>query len=231
MNDPFNPLNLLLLAFAAVILWRLKSVLGQRTGLEKPPIDTPQQRDNVVRLPTANTKANDPDEQETPVEAVWKNYAQEGSETALGLEKIAQSSNGFTVKSFIEGAKFAYELILEAFAKGDKQALKPLLSKDVMDSFTKAIDDRIKAGQTMTMQFVGVKSAAIELARMDGKRALVAVRFVGQMINAVVDKDGNTIEGDPTQVRDVEDVWTFERDVSSRDPNWKLVDTSDGVNT
>jgi predicted lipid-binding transport protein (Tim44 family) len=226
MNDPFNPLNLILLAVAAVVLWRLKSVLGQRTGFEKRPPDLPQ-TDNVVRLPTADTAANQPETSDRDSAPSWKGFAEEGSTLAQGLDKISQASAGFTAKSFLDGAKLAYEMVLGAFARSDKQALKPLLAKDVLDSFSKAIDERQRAGKTMQMQFVGVKSAVITNARIDGKRALIAVRFVGEMISAVINKDGSVEEGDPAQVRDVEDIWTFERDVTARDPNWKLVDTSD----
>ncbi len=225
MNDPFNPLNLILLAVAAIVLWRLRSVLGQRTGYEKRQ-DAPQ-ADNVVRLPTADSRKDDKGVDQSEKPPIWKNYAEEGSPSALGLDQIARASTDFTPKSFLEGAKVAYEMVLESFAKDDKQALKQLLSKEVLESFSKAIDDRQRNGETMKMQFVGVKSCKIEDARLEGKRALVAVRFVGEMISAVIGKDGSILDGHPSQVRDVEDLWTFERDTGARDPNWKLVDTSD----
>lgn len=222
-----DPLNIILLAVAAIVLWKLKSVLGERTGLEKRPQDPAPmrvERDNVVRLPGQNVPDVQPGLESEPV---WKGYAEKNSAVAIGLEAIVVESRGFDVPSFMGGAKAAYEMILEAFAKGDKSALKPLLSKDVLESFAAAVDQRVKDGQSMAMQFVGVKSAKIESAKLDGKRAQIAVRFVGEMISSVTDRDGNVIEGDNKHVRDVHDLWTFERDISTRDPNWKLIDTSD----
>jgi predicted lipid-binding transport protein (Tim44 family) len=224
-----DPLNIILLAIAAVVLWKLKSVLGERNGLEKRPVDPlasqrETERDNVIRLPGSEVKA-EPDQKQS--QAVWQGYADEGSPVAAGLEAITVVSPNFTPQSFLDGSKIAYELVLEAFAKGDKTALKSLLAKDVFDSFSAAIDQRIKAGHTMATRFVGVKSAKITAAGCDGKKAQISVRFIGEMISSLLDSAGGTIEGDPKQVRDVHDQWTFERDVSARDPNWKVVDTSD----
>jgi predicted lipid-binding transport protein (Tim44 family) len=226
-----EPLNLILLAIAVFVLWKLRSALGTRTGFERPPAEVPlpraereQERDNVVRLPGTEPKSGAAPEPQVPV---WQGYAQAGTPLAAGLESIASTSREFAVKPFLEGAKAAYEMVLEAFAKGDKLALKPLLAKDVAEGFAAAIDQRAKLGQEMTLRFVGVKSAKLTDARVEGTKAQIAIRFVGEMISAVTAKDGTVVEGDPRQVRDVTDDWTFERDISSRDPNWKLIATSD----
>lgn len=226
MQSIFDPLNIVLLAAAVFVLWRFGSVLGQRTGNEKPgfdPFAKPESPASADRQPPPDQTSRE----EKPAAPVWKGFAEEGSSAAKGLETIAAASPGFTASSFVDGTKIAYEMVLEAFAKGDKAALKPLLARDVFDSFGNAIDQRQKAGHKMVMQFVGVKSAKIHDARLDGKKAQVAVDFVGEMINATLDKDGNPVDGDAKLIRDVSDRWTFEREINARDPNWKLVDTSD----
>ena len=227
MQPLLDPLNIVLLAAAVFILWRFSSVLGQRTGNEKPGFDPfakpvpPPRAPDIKAAPVGDMRT------EEVRDPVWKGYAAEGSPMAGALETIAKSSTNFTVPGFLEGANMAYEMILEAFAKGDKAALKPLLSKEVYDSFSSVIDQRQKSGQRMVMQFVGVKRSKIEDVKLEGKRAQLAVRFVGEMISATLDSEGNTVEGDPKLIRDVDDRWTFERDITSRDPNWKLIDTSD----
>ena len=227
MTPGFDPLNIILLAVAIIIFWRLKVMLGQRTGTEKPPLDlgrlkeTPRpETDNVIQLPGQRSAP----ESNVPV---WKGHAAEGSETAKGLEAIAALTKDFNTAQFMSGAKSAYEMILEAFAASDRQALKPLLSKEVFESFTAALDERAKLGQSMVFQFVGVKSADLGKAVLAGKRAQLTIRFRSDMISALTNKDGTIAEGDPKAVQDVSDLWTFERDTQSKDPNWKLVATDD----
>ena len=216
----FDPTNLVLIIAAIMVFWKLKSVLGQRTGFERPPsmpIATPEPSANVIDLKPNPTK----------VESIWKNYAEEGSVLAQGLEAIAMVQRDFSVPEFLSGAKSAYEMILSDFAKGDKQGLKPLLSSAVYDDFAAVIDRHKAAGETKFFKFVGLKSSKLLSASMINKRAAIEVVFEGEMISATLDKNGNTIEGDTKAISDVSENWTFERDVSSRDPNWKLVATSD----
>ncbi|HXV73751.1 MAG TPA: Tim44/TimA family putative adaptor protein, partial [Sphingomonadales bacterium] len=145
---------------------------------------------------------------------------------AKGLEAIAKAARGFDVQSFLTGAKAAYEMILEAFAKGDKQALKPLLSRDVFAGFTDAIDQRGAKGESVQFQFVGLKSAAITSAVLEASRAVIGVKFVSEVISATRDAAGKIIDGHEKSVRELTDDWVFERDVRARDPNWKLVGTN-----
>jgi predicted lipid-binding transport protein (Tim44 family) len=221
----FDPLNIILIAAAVVIFWRLKSVLGQRTGLERPPfvptIKTPPDSRPDLRV-VENPEI-------LPPTAVWQGHADEGSNLAKGLEDIAKQQKDFSVTSFIAGAKYAHEMILEAFAKGDKATLKPLLAKPVFDNFAGAIDQVQKSGHSKVFQFVGIKSATLQSALLEGKRAIITIQFVSEMINATLDKDGATLDGDPKFIAEVTDTWTFERDVTSRDPNWKLVATGDAA--
>ena len=225
MSELLNPLNLILIAAAAFILWRLGGVLGQRTGHETPGLDPfAKPQPGPATEPVAKSETREPEEEP---KKIWEGIAIDGSPVATGLEAIQKASPGFAVPSFLEGAKMAYEMVLEAYAKGDKPALKPLVSKEVFDDFAVAIDKRNNAGHTAFLQFVGVKSATIEQATLLGKRAQIAVRFAAEMINATTAADGSAVDGDPKAIHDVYDRWTFERDVTSRDPNWRLMDTSD----
>jgi predicted lipid-binding transport protein (Tim44 family) len=226
MSSAIDPLNIVLLAVAAIVMWRMWSVLGTRTGTEKPPI--------VLRPVPDQPKPKTPDLQQDnqildqdPIVPVWQGHAEADSELAKGLEAIAARSPGFTVPSFIAGGSAAYEMVLEAFSNGNKATLKNLLSKELNDNFVSAIDARNAKGQTMKFQFVGVKSAKITRAALNGNKAQVEVDFASEMISATHDKSGSVVDGDDKAIRLVTDLWTFERDVTSRDPNWKLVATDD----
>lgn len=233
----FDPLNILLLAVALVVFWRLRSVLGTRTGTEKPPFDpfeskrseAPTAQDasgTVVRFPqNAQQPTTGDASDKDPPPPVWTGFAEAGSPLAAALEQLAHADPAFSPKAFIEGAKLAYESILDAFAKGDKAALKNLLSKDVFDEFARAIDSRMSQGQRVESRFVGIDKATIQQASLNGSRATVTMAFTGELITATYDKSGQVIDGDPKEIKDVNDVWTFERDVTSRNPNWKLVAT------
>jgi predicted lipid-binding transport protein (Tim44 family) len=119
----------------------------------------------------------------------------------------------------------AYEMIVQAFAAGDRPNLRNLLSREVLDGFLAAIDAREKAGNKLESRFVGIDKAELAAADLKGKRASLTVKFVSELISATRNRAGEVIEGDPQQIREITDVWTFERDVSSRDPNWKLAAT------
>jgi predicted lipid-binding transport protein (Tim44 family) len=238
MDQAFDPLNLLILAIAVVIFFRLRSVLGRRTGNERPPFDpfatkrrNPQPGTaeeapgNVINLPRDVRPAETKPQDAEPAEPVWTGYAEEGTPLAVGLEKIAAADRSFTPASFIAGAKVAYEMVVTAFAQGDKTTLKNLLSREVYDGFANAIDEREKAGEKLESRFVGIDTSELQSAELSGRKALVTVKFVAQMISATTDRAGQVIDGDPKQIREITDMWTFERDVSSRDPNWKLVAT------
>jgi predicted lipid-binding transport protein (Tim44 family) len=228
--------TIIFVALAVFIFLRLRSVLGQRTGRERPPHDPysardavrPSTNDNVVALPgrggEGSSKAPEPSE---PVER-WKGIAEAGSAVAVGLDAIAREDRTFDAKQFIGGARAAYEMIVTAYAEGDRRALKNLLSREVYDGFEAAIRERENRGETVETRFVAIDKSDITGADLRGRTAQVTVRFVSQLISVTRDKSGNVIEGSPEKVTDVTDVWTFARDLSSRDPNWKLVATEAG---
>lgn len=236
----FDPFNLLLLAIAVIVFWRLKSVLGTRTGRERPPAAPPasaRQNPNglagepangtILKFPRDDPAQPTARKEEEPAAPVWAGYAEAGSNLARNLEQIAAADPSFAPAGFLEGAKLAYEMIIEAFAKGDKQALKPLLSKDVFDGFASAIDKRLANAQTVEQRFVGIDKAAIVSAGLAARKATVTVQFLSGIISVTRSRDGAVVDGNPTQIRETSDVWTFERDTSSRDPNWKLSGTQE----
>lgn len=231
-----DPLNILLLAVALVVFWRLRSVLGTRTGNERPPVDPvagraeerqkePSKTGTVLRFPPDAETGQRQVEDDEPVPPAWTGFAESGSTLATALEQIIAKDEAFTPRIFVEGAKQAYEMIIEGFANGDKPALKNLLSKDVFDGFAEAIDARVAAGQRVDQRFVGISAAKLMAASLTGSKATITIEFVSELISATLSKAGEVVDGDLKQIREVTDVWTFERDVSSRNPNWKLVAT------
>ncbi|HET7850036.1 MAG TPA: Tim44/TimA family putative adaptor protein [Pseudolabrys sp.] len=236
MRDVFDIYTIIFLALAVFIFLRLRSVLGQRTGRERPPYDPYSAREparpateKVIALPnrTPEAAAKAPKAAEAPANPAerWKGIAEAGSPVAAGLEAIAATDPEFDANHFLTGARAAYEMIVSAFAQGDRRTLKGLLSREVYDNFDAAIAEREKRGETVESKFVAIESSDITAAELRAKAAQVTVHFVSQLVSATRDKVGNVVEGNPDRVTDVTDVWTFARDVSSRDPNWKLVAT------
>ena len=236
MRDLFDIYTIIFLALAVFIFLRLRSVLGQRTGRERPPYDpVSAQRtstnDNVVALPprapdVAPKLGVDADAEPAPER--WKGIADVGSPAALGLDAVVAQDSSFDPKHFLTGARAAYEMIVTAYAQGDRRNLKNLLSKEVYDGFEAAINDRESRGEKAETRFVAIDKSDLTGADVKGKTAQVTVRFVSQLVSVTRDKDGNVIDGSPDKVTDVTDVWTFARDLGSRDPNWKLVATEAG---
>jgi predicted lipid-binding transport protein (Tim44 family) len=237
LRDVFDIYTIVFLAVAVFIFLRLRSVLGQRTGRERPPYDPFSRdpvrgaakdaaKDNVVSLPG---RAAEPAASAEPAAADrWKGIAETGTPTATGLDAIAASDPEFDPKHFIAGARAAYEMVVTAYAEGDRRTLKNLLSRDVYEGFDTAITEREKRGEKAETRFVSIDIAEITGAEMRGKSAQITVRFVSQLISVTRDKAGTVIDGNVDKVTEVTDVWTFARDISSRDPNWKLIATEAG---
>lgn len=235
MSEVFDPLNLLLLAIAVVIFIRLRGSLGRRTGHERRRYDSfgaldrkeghegaAAGKNGVILLPDRDKRAEDSDEPAVPV---WKSYAEENSPLAKALQAIARADGNFQPASFLEGAKLAYETIVIAFQQGDLEALRPLLSQEVYDQFAKSVAERKKAGQTVEARFVGVKEAVITSGDLENRKAVLTVRLVGELITVTKDREGQIVEGDPKEIREMTDVWSFMRDVTTDNPNWTLVAT------
>ena len=226
--------TIIFLALAVFIFLRLRSVLGQRTGSERPPYDRAapnvvqrtQDNNNVVPMPGAviDQAPLAPSADVAPADR-WKGIAEPGTPLAAGLDAIVAQDSSFDPRHFISGARSAYEMIVLAFANGDRRALKDLLSSEVYDSFEAVIKDREKHEQKTETRFVSIDKAELVSAEARDRAAQLTVRFVSQMISVTRDKTGAIVDGNPDKVADITDVWTFARDTSSRDPNWKLVGT------
>ena len=221
MSDGFAYLDILFFAMvAAFIAFRLRSVLGRKTGHERPRVDpvsqrsAPRSNDNVVPLPDRG-----------PAPAGEAMAAQADGPVGAGVAAIRRADPRFDGEHFLQGARAAFAMIVEAYAKGDKQALRPLLADDVFAQFAGAIDQREQAGRTLSTELVATRAAELVEAGMAGSRARVTVRFTSEQINLTRDAAGDIVEGDPRQIDTVVDLWTFERDTRSRDPNWQLVET------
>jgi predicted lipid-binding transport protein (Tim44 family) len=236
VRDVFDIYTIIFLALAVFIFLRLRSVLGQRTGRERPPYDpfaardpargTP--KDNVVALPGRATETAPKPAEPVEVADRWKGVADTGSTLATGLDAIMALDPSFDAKHFLAGARAAYEMVVSAFAEGDRRTLKNLLSREVFEGFDAAIAEREAKGEKAETRFVSLDTADIVGAEVRGKTAHITVRFISKLISVTRDRSGAVIDGNPEKVTDVTDVWTFARDVSSRDPNWKLVATEAG---
>lgn len=228
--------TIVFLILAVVILFRLFSVLGRRTGHERPPSDAmtgqAQNRtgrpdgDNVVAMPSRDNRP-EPTLEERVAEARERvdDFMRDDNEIKDGLLAIASSDPDFDPKGFLEGAKTAYEMIVNAFAEGNKKTLQSLLNEEVYEGFEAEIDGRKERNEIVDTNFIGINRADIIGAAAKSDEAHVTVKFRSQLINVIRDTSGGIIEGDPKQVRDVTDIWTFAREMSANDPNWKLVAT------
>ena len=240
MQDSFDITTLIFIVLAVFVVWRLRSVLGQKTGSEQPPFDPLSRRDaplrpgnapaepdhNVVRLPGANGTLRPA--AEIPSAERWKGIAEPGTPTAQALDGIARAEPQFDAAEFLEGAKSAYEMIVTAFAQGDRKILKDLLAREVYEGFERAITERERRGETVETTFVSIDKAEMAGAEIQGKTAQIVVRFLSNLITVTRDASGTVVDGSPEAVVDVTDVWTFARTLGSRDPNWQLVATEAG---
>ena len=229
--------TIIFLALAVFIFLRLRNVLGQRTGTERPPYDRAARdvvqgvpdakNNNVVPMPGSAIDQAPlvPAADGAPPADRWKGLAEPGTPLAGGLDAIVAQDSSFDPQHFISGARGAYEMIVLAFANGDRRALKDLLSSEVFDSFDAAIRDREKNEQKTETRFVSIDKAELVNAEARDRNAQLTVRFVSQMISVTRDKTGAIVDGNADKVTDITDVWTFARDIASRDPNWKLVGT------
>ncbi|MBN9309478.1 Tim44/TimA family putative adaptor protein [Devosia sp.] len=235
MDQFFDIPTLIVIGLAIVVLYRLRQVLGTRTGNERTPAQRQREvaaakpgEENVVQMrPRPVPQSNEDQERyQRKLEAEITQFAHGDEAVAAGLKAIAEADPAFSPKSFMEGAKAAYEMIVTAFASGDRQTLRNLLEKDVFDGFEKVIKDREAAGRKVEFTFVGLPKVEISEAELDKRNANVTIRFHAEVVSATRDKDGALIEGNADQVTNIADEWTFARNPKSRDPNWKLVATS-----
>jgi len=227
--------TLITIAIAVGILLYLRSILGQHTGHDKPDDffkDVGKRKsdeengpvaDNVVKLPSRDGQA--PVDAKDPKIEEIDTLAKPRTNLNKGLKAILASDSSFSPKEFLSGANMAYEMIVNAFADGDKRALNNLLAKDVYESFESVIDGRAVRGETVKSSFVGIDKSEIKAAELNEKEARLTIRFESQVVTATFDKEGTLVEGDDQEVVRMKDIWTFIRDTRSRNPNWKLAAT------
>jgi predicted lipid-binding transport protein (Tim44 family) len=207
---------ILLAAVAGVILFRLYTTLGKRTGSEQPPEYHVTGRDTGEAVATGDkARPAQPAVLERPSDPVLS-----------GLFDISLAERDFDQDKFLAGARAAYEMIETAFAEGDRATLRPLLDIDVYAAFEAAIAQREAHNQKGVFTFVGFKEVKIVGARLKDRRAEIGVSFLAQCISAVLDADGKVVNGNDKTVCEVSDVWTFSREVGARDPNWTLIATA-----
>lgn len=214
---------LVLVALAAVVLYRLKSVIGTRTGHEAPPEflrrqhETSRARSRPIHVPGAGHVPDDDDVPGVP----------ESGRAAV--DAIRKVESDFDLDGFVTGARGAYEMILMAYEEGDRDTLRSLLSPDVFQAFEQGIAAREEAGLSVDARFIGVREAKVDEIAFDPDTRIadITLRIVGELITAVRDAENRVIEGDPNQIRRQSDRWTFSREMGSADPNWLLTGTGD----
>lgn len=218
MGDGSALFEIILFAIlAGFLVFKLRSVLGKRTGHEERHSDpfspAPEQgnkSDNVIQLPGRD------------------------AENSVGEQKDGDLSEGMRLKmadpsfdeiEFLQGARTAFEWVVTSFAKGDREALRPLLADDLMSAFAGAIDAREQAGETQETTVSSFRSALINDVHLAGSVARVTVEFITDQVKVTRAEDGSVVDGDPDRIETVTDLWTFERDIATQDPNWRLVAT------
>jgi len=222
---PTGVIELIILAgIAVLLLFRLRGVLGTKTGLEEQQLRAPRPepiRANPVKTPPAPV--------EDGVDEECLALAEGDAEIAETLAAMRRAEPAFGPAAFMQGARQAFEMLLMAFENGDKETLGRFLAPDVFEGFAHAIDERAAAGYRVESRFIGVREARIVAARLEPATgaAELAVRFTAELVTSVYDAAGTLIEGDPNEIRRETDVWTFGRRMGVSDPNWRLVATGE----
>ncbi|MEM9784418.1 MAG: Tim44/TimA family putative adaptor protein [Pseudomonadota bacterium] len=209
---------LILFAIAAFVLYRLKSVIGTRTGYEPPE-----------RVGGTEAGGGAP---VRPVEPAVEAAADDESlppEAREAVRAMRETEPDFDLEGFLGGARHAYEMILMAYEEGDRSLLRDLLAPDVHRAFESVIDERENDGLTVEARFIGVRDLRLVAASYDAEtqEADITLRFTGEMITAVRDAQNRIVEGDPNEIRRQTDVWTFSRVMGAPNPNWLLTATGD----
>jgi predicted lipid-binding transport protein (Tim44 family) len=241
MDGQIDIFTLLFLVLAVVIVLRLRSVLGRKSSEDDARVErykaeqraraaAAQGQDKVVTLPRRDRPETPAETQAAAtatadIEEKVRTIASGNEPLAHGLIAVARSDNSFDPEHFLVGARQAYEMIVTAFAEGNRKTLRNLLSKEVFDGFSAALTEREARGEQIDQSFVGINKAEIVEAELKVNTAHVTVRFASELISATRDRGGTVIAGDPKRIKEVIDIWTFAREVNSRDPNWRLVAT------
>lgn len=217
MSQGFQIFDLVFFGLIAVfVLLRLRSVLGTRTGTEKRPEDILQRRQTG--------------QAETPVVKLPRREDRPGADAdpklSQALAEIGNADPAFDSITFLAGARQAYEIIVTAFAKGDRKTLGNMVGDEVMANFGAAISAREAARQTMKTTLTAIRQARIADAALVGSQAEVTVKFVADLVSHTEDAQGAILSGHPSLAQEAAELWSFRRDTASADPNWTLVATA-----
>jgi len=217
--------EIVILAMIAVFLGlRLYSVLGRRAEHEEEPVPhrfDAQDKPDVVPAASAT---------QAPARAVTEQQAKPDvlPQVERGVQSIIAADRGFDIVSFLEGAKGAYGMILEAYWNGDRETLRELCDESVYEGFAGAIDAREAAGETVDNRLIRIEDATVRDAEVERKEARITVRFVADIAAVTRDGAGNVIAGSLDDAIETRDIWTFARRTDSRTPDWQLVETDEG---
>lgn len=206
----------------AFILLRLRSVLGRRDDDQdffRPPPASSQPAEPIIQLGTHSLKPRVREEADPYSAALGS------GNVADGIAAIKAKDPQFSASNFLQGAKMAFEMVFDAFAKGDKQTLSMLLSPEIYGHFTDDLAARDKQEHKTETTLLSVKAREISDATLDKNSARITVRFDSEQVTLVRDANGAIVEGDPSATHHAEDEWVFERDVTSKNPNWKIIET------
>ncbi len=215
--------EIIILAMVAAFLgMRLYSVLGQRAEHEEESVPRPVERaqQQPSGQPEARVAPKNAQQFEPSLDVI--------PAVERGVREIAAADRRFEILGFLEGAKAAYGIVLEAFWQGDRETLKELCDDDVYASFDAAISAREDAGEKLDNRLIRIEEAMIDSATLDGTMARIGVRFVSDIAAVTYDKDGTMVAGSLDDAVESRDIWTFMRDVNSADPNWLLDETDEG---
>ncbi|MGD9637598.1 MAG: Tim44/TimA family putative adaptor protein [Alphaproteobacteria bacterium] len=205
---------IILFVIAVLLISRLRSVLGTRPEDEDA---SKNKKDNILDIKISDIEENNIidlkpiDKKETPSNPL--------------ISSIAEKDKNFDEKEFLEGAKIAFDMIIKAYADGDVKTLEMLLGDDVLKSFINSIENREKNNETMECQLIGFEKVQIMSSDVIGTEAKITVKFESEQINIIKNSAGEVITGDPNYVENITDIWTFNRDINSKSPNWKLTAT------
>ena len=215
-------IQLLVLAGIAVFLIiKLRNVLGTREGFEKPTLPPDDARPRMARRDFEVIEGG-PDRDIT-------DHVPDGSPAAKALAAMKMAEPGFSVNTFLQGARGAYEMIVMAYERGDLAPIKPFLGPEVYDSFAGAVQARDAEGLSVEANFAGLREMTLSEVTFDRdtREGEVTVRFLGELTSVIRNRSGEVVEGSPTSPKKQRDVWTFARKMGAADPNWLLVATGD----
>lgn len=212
---------IVILALVALFIGlRLYSVLGERTGHEQQPILKPAESDARAVPPVAHPPVAPP----APVETGDMAFV---PTAGPGVRAILAADPSFDVARFLEGAKSAYRMILEAFWKADLDALRGHVDAHVFDAFAAAVEQRKSEGFTLDNRLVTIDQAVISEAALERGVAIITVRFEADIAAVTRNSEGHVVAGSLSDAVQTRDLWTFRRDTGSRDPNWLLIETDE----